>query len=75
MRLDAPNNWGVTPKQVIEHFGGISETARALGVKPPSVSEWKRRGVVPPIRQFQIHLLTDGVLQAGTAPGLGAERK
>lgn len=55
----------MTPDELIAHFGGISATARALGVKPPSVSEWKAAGRVPPGRQYQVEVVTGGALRAG----------
>jgi hypothetical protein len=54
----------MTPDALIEHFGGVTATARALDVKPPSVSEWKKRGVVPIGRQYQAQLLSRGKLRA-----------
>lgn len=53
----------MTPKQVIKHFGGVNRTALALGIKPPSVSEWLSNGTIPALRQFQIQQLTNGKLR------------
>ena len=47
---------------VIMYFGGITATARALGVAAPSVSEWRKTGRVPRMRQYQIQVLTRGKL-------------
>lgn len=46
----------------IEHFGSAAALARALSIKPPSISDW---GEYPPHpRQFQIQVVTDGKLKA-----------
>lgn len=51
-------------EQAIEHFGSQSALARALGIEPPSVAEWKTNGRIPQLRQFQIELVTGGKLKA-----------
>ena len=53
-------------EELIAHFGGVSATARALGVKAPSVSEWRASGVVPELRQYQAEIASGGVLKADT---------
>lgn len=32
---------------IIDGLGGTNEAARLAGVRPPSVSEWRQRGVIP----------------------------
>lgn len=54
----------MTPDDLIQHFGGLTAAARALGVKPPSVSGWKSAGRIPSVRQYQIEVLTGGSLRA-----------
>lgn len=49
--------------ELIEHFGSQAEAARALGLKPPSVSEWQHKGIPLP-RQAQYEILTRGKLKA-----------
>lgn len=51
------------PNQVVEHFGGIRATARALKIAAPSVSNWIKRGAVPALRQYQLEHLTNGKLK------------
>lgn len=46
----------------IEHFKGATNLARALGIKPSSIADW--RDVVPDLRQLQIESITSGALQA-----------
>lgn len=58
--------------QAIAHFGTESALARALGVKPPSVSEWKDG--IPITRQYQIELATKGKLKADI-PALRTRKK
>lgn len=62
----------MTYEQSIAYFGTISEMARALGVKPPSISEWKDG--IPETRQYQIELATKGKLKADV-PALRVGRK
>lgn len=50
-------------EELIQHYGSQAAAARALGLKPPSVSEWKDKGVPIP-RQAQYELLTKGRLRA-----------
>ena len=47
---------------VIKHFGGVVETAKALGIKSQSVSGWPED--VPKLRAFQIEKITSGKLKA-----------
>jgi hypothetical protein len=54
----------MTKTQVIEYFGGVTETARALDLSQPSVSEWAE-DKIPIIRQLQIEAFTGGKLRAG----------
>lgn len=52
-------------KDAIAHFGNSqAELARALGIKPQSVTDWG--DTVPPLRQIQIEKLTDGALKAAS---------
>lgn len=53
----------MTYEQLIEHFGSQAAAARAIGIKPPSVAEWKEDGIPLP-RQAQYELLTNGELKA-----------
>ncbi|WP_038153445.1 Cro/CI family transcriptional regulator [Trabulsiella guamensis] len=46
---------------VISFFGGVSKVADALGIKHPSVSEW--REVIPECRAYQLEKITSGKLK------------
>lgn len=48
---------------VLSHFGGAQETAKALGLSHQAIYAWRRTGV-PCGRQYQLELLTDGALRA-----------
>lgn len=52
----------MTVDQVIAHFGGVSETASAVGVTYQAVDQWVSKGEVPVGRQWQIQVLTEGAL-------------
>ena len=49
--------------EVIEFFGGVQQTADALGIRYQSVREGPEEGV-PEGRQYQIQVLTQGELKA-----------
>ena len=55
----------MTPEQVIEHFGGQAEAARALRMTRAIVSFWLKRQRIPPKTQAWIQLETGGKLKAG----------
>jgi DNA-binding transcriptional regulator YdaS (Cro superfamily) len=48
-------------KAVLDHFGGPSATARALGIKHQAVSQWGK--LVPWRTAYRVEALTDGVLK------------
>lgn len=47
---------------VIAHFGGVTETAKALGIKSQAVSQWPED--VPELRVYQIEKVTHGALKS-----------
>jgi DNA-binding transcriptional regulator YdaS (Cro superfamily) len=40
------------PKLIIERLGGTAAVARLFKIQPPSVSEWKRKGIPTARMQF-----------------------
>ena len=54
---------GMTYDQLITHYRSAAKVARAFGITTASVAGWRKRGV-PPVRQFQIELETEGALRA-----------
>lgn len=57
----------MTPEEVIEHYGkggGAEVAAKALGVSPQAISQWRRSGVVPIGRQCRIQIESGGLLVA-----------
>jgi hypothetical protein len=48
--------------QVIDLIGGVSKTARLCEVKPPSVHEWKSRGI-PKARLMYLRLARPDVFK------------
>ena len=42
----------LTASEIIDRLGGTTEVARICQIKPPSVSEWRSRGIPPARRQF-----------------------
>jgi hypothetical protein len=53
----------MTYDQLIKHFGTQQKVAGALDIDQSAVSLWKKSGI-PFTRQFQIQIITGGVLQA-----------
>lgn len=47
--------------EVIEHFGGVSKTAVALGISHPAVCRWG--DVIPEKQAFVIERITEGKLK------------
>ncbi len=48
-------------KDVLEYFGGVTNTARALNLAHQSVSEWPEQ--IPQARAYEIEELTKGALK------------
>jgi len=54
----------MTTQDLINHFGTQAKAAAALGIKQPSIAGWVANGKIPEGRQYQIQILTGGVLKA-----------
>lgn len=52
--------------QAVSHFGSKKKLADALDISPSAVTLWGE--VIPRLRQFQIQMLTGGVLSAEAGP-------
>jgi DNA-binding transcriptional regulator YdaS (Cro superfamily) len=46
----------------IDYFGSQAKLARAIGINPMAVTQWKRRGI-PPHRAKQISDMTQGAIK------------
>lgn len=46
----------------VEFFGTQQALAEKLGIKSPSISEWRSRGKVPVIRCVEIEMATNGAI-------------
>ncbi|MGU5671649.1 Cro/CI family transcriptional regulator [Aeromonas caviae] len=57
---------------VITHFGGVTATAKALGISHAAVVKWGE--TIPQGRAYQIEVVTGGVLKADPAPTSGQRR-
>lgn len=51
----------MTKQEAIAYFGGVTELAKALDIRPQAVSQWKE---IPPGRQYEIEVKTGGKLKA-----------
>lgn len=56
----------LTADEIIDALGGTSETARFFGIKPPSVSEWRKNGI--PSVQLRFLKLARPEIFAGRKP-------
>jgi predicted transcriptional regulator len=54
----------MTLDQLFKHYGTQVAVADALGVSQPCVSNWVKRGRIPPMQQLKVQMLTDGKLKA-----------
>lgn len=54
----------MTPKQVIEHYGGEQAVADALGITRQVVNYWKQHDRIPNYTQAFIELKSAGQLKA-----------
>lgn len=52
----------MNPEDVIDYFGGVADTARALNISYQAVKKWVDQGKIPVQRQYQIQVMTDGEL-------------
>lgn len=52
-----------TDAEIIEDLGGTYRVAALCGVKPPSVSEWKKTGI-PQARRMYLQLLQPEVFNS-----------
>ena len=57
----------MTPKQVVEHFGGVANTAKALKMSRQIIYQWTWDQRIPELRQLWIERKTNGKLRA-TSP-------
>jgi hypothetical protein len=49
--------------ELVNHFGSQANAAKAVGTSAQVVSAWKKNGI-PLGRQYEIQILTGGVLRA-----------
>ena len=49
-----------------KHFASASALADALGITRSAVSQWREKGVVPVVRQYQIEVVTKGKVKVGS---------
>ena len=53
----------MTINEAINHFGSATALAKALKIKKSAVSQWRKTGKIPPLRQYQLQEVTNGKLQ------------
>jgi len=44
-------------EEIIKAFGGVSQTARALGVTRQTIYIWRGKGAIPDVRRIQAEVL------------------
>jgi DNA-binding transcriptional regulator YdaS (Cro superfamily) len=53
--------------EAVAFYGTQAALAKALGIEPAAVSQWIE---IPEVRQYQIEVLTGGVLKADRRAGI-----
>lgn len=54
----------MTPNEAIEFYGSQHKLAAALRISQPAIAKWVRFGQIPPVRQYQIQVISRGKLRA-----------
>jgi len=44
-------------EEIIAAFGGVSQTARALGITRQTIYHWRRKGEIPEARRIQAEVM------------------
>ena len=52
-------------EKIIEAFGGVSQTARALGITRQTIYHWRRKGDIPEARRIQAEVMIKEINLAG----------
>ena len=52
-------------EKIIESFGGVSQTARALGITRQTIYHWRRKGDIPEARRIQAEVMIKEINLAG----------
>jgi len=51
----------MTHNEIIDELGGNTAVAKLVGIKPPGVAYWRRKGI-PPLRIIQLKTLKPEVM-------------
>jgi hypothetical protein len=62
----------MTDAEIIAAFGGASTLARQLGIKPPAISYWQRKGI-PKLRRLQLQTLRPELFNETTVQAVQPE--
>lgn len=57
MSLSNEKDDDMTLEEIIKTFGGVAQTARALGVTRQTIYIWRRKGEIPEVRRIQAEVL------------------
>jgi len=52
-------------EKIIAAFGGVSQTARALGITRQTIYHWRRKGEIPEARRIQAEVMIAEIKLAG----------
>lgn len=52
-------------EEIIAAFGGVSQTARALGITRQTIYHWRRKGEIPEARRIQAEVKIAEIQLAG----------
>lgn len=56
------------PNCVLNHFSNKAAIAEALNISPQAVQQWFDKGAIPIGRQFQLQVVTNGLLKVDPMP-------
>ncbi len=56
--------------EVIEYYGSKVGAARAIGIAPPNISMWIRKGYIPIVSQLKFEKNSAGILKADVDPSI-----
>lgn len=62
-------------QDLIDHFGTLTNAAKAIGTSIQVVSAWNTKNRIPLGRQYEIQVLTGGKLRANPARQVSPKRR
>jgi predicted transcriptional regulator len=51
---------GMTPTELVKHYGSQVAAAKALGISRAAVQKWVKTGRIPPVRYWHVMAMVKG---------------